>query len=90
VCFLLPDQSVTFAISVVAPEEGALRTSRGVTNELVMEHTDNVGTPLVTSVQPGAVWNNVALFIDENQESLSPMAETKSWWWWGGPGWGWG
>jgi hypothetical protein len=74
---LLPDQTVTFAISVVAPEEGALRTSRGVTNELVMEHANDVGTPLVTEVHAGTVWSDVALFIDENQASLGPMAKTE-------------
>ncbi|EIE22627.1 hypothetical protein COCSUDRAFT_42290 [Coccomyxa subellipsoidea C-169] len=81
------DETVTFSIAVLPADEAALKTARGVTNELVMEHANNVGTPLTEAVQPGAVWKDVALFIDQNRESLKPIAETKTWWWWG-PGWG--
>jgi hypothetical protein len=73
---------VTFNITVLPAQESSLKLSNGVANEIVMDNTNNVGTPLVTAVQPGAVWNNVALFIDENNDSLGPMAETKAWWWW--------
>ncbi|EIE22631.1 hypothetical protein COCSUDRAFT_53613 [Coccomyxa subellipsoidea C-169] len=84
------DKTVTFNIAVLPADEAALKTARGVTNELVMEHANNVGTPLTEAVQPSAVWNDVALFIDQNRESLKPIAETK---WgsgsgWGGSGWG--
>lgn len=81
------DKSVTFTIAVVPAEEASLKTARGVTNELVQEHMNSVGTPLTEVIQPGATWSDVALFIDENRDSLKPMAETKTWWWWG-PGWG--
>lgn len=70
-------QTVTFSIAVLPADEAALKTARGVTNELVMEHANNVGTPLTEAVQPGAVWKDVALFIDQNRESLKPIAETK-------------
>jgi len=84
------DESVTFTIAVLPADESALKTARGVTNELVQEHANSVGTPLTDAIQAGATWSDVALFIDENRDSLKPMAETKTWWWWGGPGWGWG
>lgn len=74
-------QSVTFTVSVLLADENALKTARGVTNELVAEHANNVGTPLADAIQAGATWKDVALFIDENRESLAPMAETKTWWW---------
>jgi hypothetical protein len=75
-----PAQTVTFTITVLPADESALKTAHGVTNELVLEHADNVGTPLTDAVQPGTVLNDVALFIDENRESLKPIAETKSHW----------
>ena len=70
-------QTVTFNIAVLPADEAALKTARGVTNELVMEHANNVGTPLTEAVQPSAVWKDVALFIDQNRDSLKPIAETK-------------
>ncbi|KAK9902652.1 hypothetical protein WJX75_001453 [Coccomyxa subellipsoidea] len=82
------DKTVTFDIAVLPADESALKTAHGVTNELVLEHADNVGTPLTDAVQPGTVLTDVALFIDENRESLKPIAETKSWWGWGNSGWG--
>lgn len=81
------DKTVTFTIALLPAEESSLKTARGVTNELVQEHMNSVGTPLTEAIQPGTTWTNVALFVDENRDSLKPMAETKTWWWWG-PGWG--
>lgn len=78
--------SVTFTVKALPAEESALKTMRGVTNELVMEHQNNIGTSLAAGIEAGATWTDVSLFIDENKEALKPMAETKNWWW--GPGWG--
>lgn len=44
-------QSVTFDVMELAPDAGALKYSGGVTNELVMEHQNNVGTPLASAIQ---------------------------------------
>ena len=78
---LLPQsQSVTFTVAVLPANESALKTQRGVTNGLVMEHANGAGTPLVTAVAPGATLTNVALFIDSSKEALRPMAEEKDWW----------
>ena len=74
------EQTITFTIVVLPADEAALKTAHGVTNELVMEHANNVGTPLTEAVQPGAVLSDVALFIEENRESFQPMATTKSSW----------
>ncbi len=74
-------QTVTFTIALLPAEESSLKTARGVTNELVQEHLNSVGTPLTEAIQPGATWTDVALFIDQNRDSLKPMAETKTWWW---------
>lgn len=76
-------QSVTFTVKALPPDGSALKTSRGATNELVMEDQNGVGTPLVTAIPVGATWTDVTLFIDENSASLKPMADTKTWWWWG-------
>ncbi len=76
---------MTFTVKALPAEESALQTSRGVTNELVKEHMNGVGTPLAGGIQAGASWTDVALFIDENRESLRPIAETKYWGW---GGWG--
>ncbi len=38
----------------------------------------------VWGIQEGTVLTDVALFIDQNKDSLQPIAETKVWWWWWG------
>lgn len=88
------NQAVTFTITVLEASQDALKTKGGVANELVAEHNNGAVTNLITAVQPGATMSNVALFIDENRESLHPESSTKTWWlfcgpWcWGGGGWG--
>jgi hypothetical protein len=81
----LPTQALTFTVSVLEAEQSALKTKRGVTNELVAEHANGAVTNLITAVQPGATMSNVALFIDENRASLQPASSTKTWWLFCGP-----
>ena len=78
--FLHAPQSVTFTVAVLPAEESALKTHGGVTNGLVLDHANAVGTPLVTEVTPGAALTNVALFIDTSKAALTPLAEEKYWW----------
>ena len=73
-------QSVTFTVAVLPAEESALKTHGGVTNGLVLDRANGVGTPLVTEVNPGAALTNVALFIDTSKAALTPLAEEKYWW----------
>ena len=95
-------QAVSFRVTLLAPNEDALKTKAGVTNELLAERASGAGTPLITAVMPGAAMSNgVALFIDQNRAALKANAATEHWWWfcgpwcgppgWGGPGYGgWG
>ena len=73
-------QSVTFTVAVLPAEESALKTHGGITNGLLLDHANAVGTPLVTEVTPGAALTNVALFIDTSKAALTPLAEEKYWW----------
>ncbi|BDA45795.1 hypothetical protein COCOBI_07-5820 [Coccomyxa sp. Obi] len=82
-------KTVTFNITVLETKQTALRTTKGVANELVAEALAG-SDMLMPLIEPGTVLTDVALFIDENKAALEPMAETKTWWWWWGPGWGWG
>lgn len=88
-------QSVSFNVSILQPNEDALKTKSGVANELVAERANGAGTPLITAVTPGAAMSNVALFIDANRVALKANAATETWWlfcgpWCGGYGGGWG
>ena len=76
---------MTFTITVLEASQDALKTKGGVANELVAEHNNGAVTNLITAVQPGATMSNVALFIDENRESLHPESSTKTWWLFCGP-----
>ncbi len=40
------------------------------------------GSPLLNTITPGAQLTNVVIFIDQTQNSLKKVAETK--WGWGG------
>lgn len=73
---------MTFNITVLATEASAtLKTSQGVTNELLLE-AQNGNNALLTTIQPGTTLSDVAIFIDQNREALKPMSETKTFWWW--------
>ena len=73
-------QTVTFTVAVLPAEESALKTHSGITNGLVLDHVNGVGTPLVTEVTPGATLTDVALFIDTSKAALAPLAEEKYYW----------
>ena len=79
-------------MTLLEPNEDALKTKHGVTNELVVERANGAGTPLITAVTPGGTMSNVALFIDANRAALKANAATEHWWWFCGPwcGGGWG
>ena len=70
-------QSVTFNVTVLT-DASAIKTSKGVANE-EFEASANEAGYLLTSVQPGTEMNDVALFIDVNNESVQPEATTKDW-----------
>jgi hypothetical protein len=65
-CSLL--QTITFNVTVLPAVETVLRTSGGVTAELVTEV--QYAVPLPGMVVPGAMWSNPALFIDQNRAEL--------------------
>jgi len=50
----------------------AIKTSKGVANEAVMETNE-----LMTTVQPGAKLYDAALFVDHNKASMTPPAKTE-------------
>ena len=71
---------MTYTVAVLPADETALKTHGGVTNSLVLDHADGVGTPLLTKVTPGATLTNVALFIDTTKAAATPLAGEKDWW----------
>ncbi|EIE22626.1 hypothetical protein COCSUDRAFT_66316 [Coccomyxa subellipsoidea C-169] len=75
--------TATFNVKVLEAAESGLRVSKGVVNELVAESAAGSGQ-IIPVIQEGSVLTDVALFIDQNKDSLQPIAETKVWWWWWG------
>ena len=57
-------QTVTFTVTAIG--KSAIKTSKGVANEAIID-TDH----LMTAVQPGTTLYNAALFIDQNQAAMT-------------------
>ena len=62
-------QTVTFTITAIG--KSANRTSKGVANEALTD-----ADHLMTTVQPGTMLYNAALFIDQNEASMTMPAKT--------------
>jgi hypothetical protein len=69
-------------VSLVTPDESAVKVPGGAVSNAVQQNAAGAGQTLLSAITPGAALNNVVLFIDQNQQSLNKVAQTK--WGWSG------
>lgn len=74
------------AYTVLPAQQSSLKFSGGAVGDAVAEAQSNTGVPLLANIATRTKFNGAAIFIDSNQMSLQPKAETKTFWWW--PSWG--
>lgn len=73
-------QIAMFNVSVIDPNVTELHLSNGVANQVAADYTSDTGLDtLITGVQPGNEFTDVALFIDVNKDSLDKMAHVEDW-----------
>ena len=91
-------QTLTFTIKALPSEQSSVKFGGGAVAAAVADASQGLGSQLITAISPGAQLTSVALFIDQNQQSLAKPAATE--WGWGGwwalalltsavPGWRW-
>ena len=71
-------QIVTFNVTVVNNDDAAIKTRKGVANNVLEESVTAINL-LLTNIQAGICLSDVALFVDSNSNALAPKAQTRGW-----------
>ena len=84
-------QTLTFTIKALPSAQSSVKFAGGAVSAAVADASQGLGAPLINAISPGAQLASVALFIDQNQQSLAKPAAAE--WGWGGwfdnsQGWG--
>ena len=78
--FVCGMQIATFNVSVINPNVSELHLSNGVANQVAADYNSDTGLDtLITGVQPGNEFTEVALLIDVNKDSLDRMSQERAW-----------
>ena len=89
--FTYAAQTLTFTIKALPSAQSSVKFAGGAVSAAVADASQGLGAPLINAISPGAQLASVALFIDQNQQSLAKPAAAE--WGWGGSfdnsqGWG--